>query len=58
MPEERLSAEDALKHEYFTKSLPPTIYSIQKGINLKLIKFLKFKQLIQTKSFSYRRINI
>ena len=31
MPEDRLTAENALKHEFFTKSLPQSIYSIQKG---------------------------
>jgi hypothetical protein len=39
MPEDRPTAGDALRHDYF-KSLPQSIYSIQNG-NLMLLYFFR-----------------
>jgi hypothetical protein len=43
MPEDRLTAENALKHEFFTNSLPQSIYSIQKGKKLNFFKISTLK---------------
>ena len=39
MPEDRLTAGDALRHDYFKNTLPQSIYSIQNGNLMKTYFF-------------------